>query len=166
MTRGLKIALFITLGLVFLGSGLFRDFVFMNVNEQIRVVYYHSPDSVLAPSMKFLEQYSYSTLYYAKWGLTFLFTFLFMGLTLGFVRLLFKEKRFIRLTLWAYAFLFVAAGLFFLGGFLAGHSENGYTVARFLMGMAQGPIVLMVLIPAFKLLGSFEGYAGKYRGKD
>jgi hypothetical protein len=136
---------------LFLGSGFFRDFVFLNVNEQLRVAYYHPPETFLSPSMAFLKTFSYTSLYYLKWVLTFAFAGLFMALTLLVVKILFADKTHFRWTLLTYGLLVILAGLFFLGGYLFGRSENGYLIARFLLGIAQSPIVLMVLVPAFKL---------------
>jgi VIT1/CCC1 family predicted Fe2+/Mn2+ transporter len=146
-----KILLLVLLGLVFLASGFFRDFVFLNVNEQTRVTYYHTHDSTVNPVFSCLSAWSYNRLYFLKWVLTFLFSFLFMALTMVFMRLVFIGKKYLRLVALSYAALILLAGLFFLTGWLAGHSEKSYIIARFLMGIAQGPIVLMVLLPAFKL---------------
>jgi hypothetical protein len=147
-----KILLLVLLGLVFLASGFFRDFVFLNVNEQTRVTYYHACDSSLNPAFRSISSWSYNRLYFLKWALTFLFSFLFMGLTMAFIRIVFTETRYLRLVALSYAVLIILAGLFFFGGWLAGHSEDSYRIARFLMGMAQGPIVLMILLPAFRLM--------------
>jgi hypothetical protein len=152
MKKSTRISLAILLAAIFLACGFLRDYVFLNVNEQTRVAYYHSTDSSLSPSLHFLTRFSYMQLYYAKWMFTFFFSFLFMVLTLAFVKLFFREKKFLRWTVFAYGGLILLAGLFFLGGYLADNSEKGYLIARFLMGMAQGPVVLMVLIPSFKLM--------------
>jgi hypothetical protein len=149
--KGIKLVFLILLAGLFLSLGFLRDFVFLNVNEQSRIAYYHSPDSFLSPSMAFLTAWSYPQLYYLKWVLTFFFAGLFMVLTLAFVRLLFPARKYLRWTILAYGILLLLAGLFFIGGYLAGQSENGYRIARFLLGMAQSPIVLMVLLPAFRL---------------
>ncbi len=147
-----KLIRILLLGFVFLSLGFIRDFLFLNVNEQTRIAYYHSSDSQLAPSLHFLTAYSYSKLYYLKWALTFVFSVIYMGLSVGIVKVLFAGKKYLRWTVFAYTFLIILAGIFWYGGYLAGHSENGYLISRFLMGMAQGPVVLMVLVPAFKLM--------------
>jgi hypothetical protein len=151
-----KAVLLVLLIAVFLTCGFFRDYVFLNVNEEMRVTYYHSTDSTLAPGMKFLESYSYSQMYYIKWALTFLFSFLFMLLTMAFVRLFFPERKYLVWTLFTYLALVAFAALFWFGGFLANDSEKGYIFSRFLMGMAQSPVVLMVLIPSFRLLKAYS----------
>jgi hypothetical protein len=155
MRRKKKFLLLLLL-ILFIASGLFRDFVFVNVDEQTRIAYYHDTDSHLAASMKFLESFSYMTLYYFKWVLTLLFSFLFLTLSLGVIGLFFTKRVYVYWTIYAYAALFVLAGLFWGGGYLIHQWEKGYIIARFLMGMAQGPIVLMVLLPAFRLAGTLQ----------
>lgn len=138
--------------LLFVACGFFRDFVFLNVDEQSRIAYYHDTDSHLAHSMKFLERFSYETLYYMKWALTLFFSLLFMGLSLLVIRLFHTRADYLRWTLLAYSSLFVLAALFFGGGYLIHQWEKGYVFARFLMGLAQGPVPLMVLLTGFRLL--------------
>jgi hypothetical protein len=151
-----KYALLLLLVILFIASGFYRDFVFLNINAQMRATYYLHKDSELAPSMKFLETYSYMHLYYAKWVLTFLFSLLFMLYTIGIIRLYFPEKKYIRWAVIIYSLLFGIAALFWTGGYLANHSEKGYLVARFLMDMTQSPIMLIVLVPALHLLKKGE----------
>jgi hypothetical protein len=145
-------AFLLILVVLFIASGFFRDYVFHNVNAQMRASYYGQKDTELDPGMKFLESVPYMRLYYAKWVLTLLFSLIFMGYTLALVRLHFSERRYIRWIILSYTLLFVIATLFWFGGFLANHSEKGYLIARFLMDMTQSPIMLIVLIPALKLL--------------
>jgi len=142
--------------LLYVATGFFREFVFVNVNEQIRVTYYKVGDSQLAPSMRFLEGTDYGTLYYSKWILTLVFTLIFAGLAALIVKLLFAEKKFVRLTLLVYAGVFALGILFFGLGLLLGQQEKLYTIARFLAGLVETPAMLIVLIPAFYLARSGE----------
>jgi hypothetical protein len=151
-----KTVLLILLILLFLACGFFRDYVFLNVNEAMRLSYYHVSDSTVSPGMKFMESYTYPQMYYIKWALTFFFSLLFMLLTMAFVRLFYTERKYIIWTLYAYLSLVLIAALFWAGGYLANHSDKGYIISRFLMGMAQSPVVLMVLIPSFRLLKAFS----------
>jgi hypothetical protein len=136
---------------LFLTCGFLRDFVFLAVNEQTRIAYYHSPDSFLPHSMKFLEPLSYSALYYLKWLLTLVFAMLFMGLTIAFVYLFFPNRTYLSWTLYVYGGVMALAGVFWLGGYLVHSSEKGYIISRFLMGLEEGPVMLMLLIPGFRL---------------
>jgi ABC-type Na+ efflux pump permease subunit len=54
-----------------------------------------------------------------------------------------------------YAVVMLLSGLFMiLGAAFEGLSDRMYEFARYLMGMVQSPIILMIMIPAFKLSGS------------
>ncbi len=147
--RNTVIALLVVL---FVATGFFREFLFVNVNEQRRVAYYHATDSQLAPSMQWLTAFSDTTLYYAKWPLTLLFTAIFAGLTALIVRTAFGDKRLVRITWLAYGAVFAVAFLIYAAGWLAGKSESTYEIARFFVGIAETPALLVVLFATFLAL--------------
>ena len=61
-------------------------------------------------------------------------------------------KKYIRITFAVYIAIILISALFIGFGLLfKNSSETMYEFARYLMGMAQSPIILMVLIPALKL---------------
>jgi hypothetical protein len=134
--------------------GFFREFLFVNINEQMRVSYYHAQDSVLAPSMQFLEGFSYSNLYYAKFPLTLVFAAIFCLLSCLVIYLMFRERRLVKFTVAAFAFVFILGWLFFLLGYFSGNGVFGYTIARFLAGMTESPALLVVLMAAFRLIAT------------
>lgn len=142
------LALIISLLLFF---GYYRDFVFKNINGLLKAWDYNITYS-LPPSLQFFENYDYDTLSNIKWLLTLLFSIIYLLIALKTIRLLFENKKYTRITLIAYiavtmvSALCIAAGLIFKNT-----SETMYEFARYLMGMAQSPIILMILIPAFKL---------------
>ena len=74
---------------LFICTGFFREFVFVNWNEQMRVSYYHSPDPHVAPSMQWLGAFSYEALYWMKWPLTLFFSVLFAAFAWLIIRLMF-----------------------------------------------------------------------------
>lgn len=56
------------------------------------------------------------------------------------------------ITILTYVGIIILSAVFTTIGYLfEGTSEKMYEFARYLMGMAQSPIVLMILIPTFKL---------------
>ncbi|MGL4598181.1 MAG: hypothetical protein ACRCYO_11650 [Bacteroidia bacterium] len=138
--------------LLYVVLGFFREFLFVNINEQMRVAYYHSKDSALASSMRFLEQYDYSTLYYSKFPLTLLFAILCCGLSCWVIYLLFRERSLVRFTIIAFVLVFVLGWLFFLLGYFSGNGAFGYTIARFLAGMTESPALLVVLMASYRLI--------------
>jgi hypothetical protein len=149
--KGFRTITALFLVILFLVFGFVRDFVFINLNEQASVTYYHSIESHVSASLHFLSAYTYPQLFALKWILTIAFALLFMGLTIAIVRLFYKEKIFLYLTMIAYGVLFLLAAIFFILGQIIPLQLNGYLISRFLMGIAEGPVVLMVLLPAFKL---------------
>ena len=135
--------------LVFFATGFWREFVFLNVNEQMRVAYYDSPDTHLAPSMEWLTSFSYEQLYWLKWPLTMGFTALFGVYSITIVRLIFHERSYQTLTLWAYIVVFAGSFLFFGIGWFLNSYEFAYTIARFLAGLIETPAMLAILVAAF-----------------
>lgn len=148
MNRRLLLVLLIVLAI---GLGFFREFVFININEQMRVTYYHASDSHVAGMFRFLEGYSYATLYYLKWPLTLFFAALFAGITSLIIRYWFPGKNYTRVVFFTFGAIFLLAFLLFMLGWLTGADYFFYTLARFLVGLAESPALLAVLIPAFYL---------------
>lgn len=136
---------------LFICTGFFREFVFLNWNEQMRVTYYHSPDPHVAPSMQWLGSFSYATLYWIKWPLTLLFSVVFGLYTLLAVHLSFANRQYTRITLLTYAALFVASFLFFAFGWMFGARDACYEIARFLAGLIETPAILIVLMASFMI---------------
>jgi len=145
---------FIVTGIVilFILTGFFREFVFLNINEQMRVTYYHSPDPHVAPSMQWLSAFDYATLYYLKWPLTLAFAAVFATYAALTVRLMFRDKLYVRVTWLAYAGVFTLSFVFFGIGLLSGSREATYDIARFLAGIIETPAMLVVLVSSFLIM--------------
>lgn len=151
MNRNRKL-LIAVLAILFILTGFFREFVFLNVNEQMRVTYYNSPDPHVAPSMQWLGAFSYTTLYYMKWILTLGFTVIFALFAAFIVQTIFRDKRLVRISLVAYFVVFFTSFLFFLSGALSGNPETTYAIARFLAGIIESPAMLIILVGAFTII--------------
>lgn len=134
---------------LFICTGFFREFVFVNWNEQIRVTYYHSPDPHVAPVMQWLSSFSYEALYWLKWPLTLFFSALFAVYAFIIVQLLFGDKNYSRIVLLSYAAVFTASLLFYAAGRLLNLGEATYEVARFLAGIIETPAMLIILTASF-----------------
>lgn len=153
MNPGLKKKLLvISLVAFYIATGFFREFIFLNINEQCRVTFYHSTDSHVSDSMQWLSGLSYSTLYYAKWPLTLFFTIIFAFLASTIIKIAFGEKSFVRITWITYACTFVTGLLFYLAGSLTGNSQTTYDIARFLAGLTETPGLLVILSASFLAL--------------
>ena len=109
-------------------------------------------DYSLAPSLRFLENYEYNTLVNIKWGLTLLFSLLYLIITILSIKVLFDKKKYLLITIGIYAVIIFVSTLFITAGYMfSGISEKMYEFARYLMGMLQSPIILMIMIPLLKL---------------
>ena len=138
--------------ILLVGLGFFRDFLFVNINYYLQELYYkNGGDYNLPPSLKFINHFSYIQLYYGKWILTGLFSSAYFIISLKCIQILFKEKKYLQWTLFAYLFVGFTASLFYLYGLLFNDIAIGYRFSRIMMGLVQSPFVLMILIPAFQL---------------
>lgn len=110
--------------------GFIRDYVFVTINEKTGQGASGSGD-----------------LFYWKWILTFVFTLLYLLLTCFFLHLLFREKKYVWLGVYVYTALlavsFIAGG----AGLAFSSFEKTYPFIRTVLGIAQSPIVMMILIP-------------------
>jgi hypothetical protein len=118
----------------------------------MRVTYYNAPETFVAPSMQWLESISYTSLYYLKWILTAVFVLIFAGMAAMIVKLIFQDKKLIRISVLTYLLIFSASFLFYLIGALSGNTETTYAIARFLAGLAESPALLIILVGAFTII--------------
>lgn len=137
--------------IILIALSFFRESVFVNINTHMWHLFYHNDKTYLAPYLSFLQQLSYSQFYWFKWALTVFFSLLFLFLSCIIIQLVFKEKKFIRWTIYSFAAIMAVSALAFVIGKLLNRSEDGYIISHFFMGMIQSPFVLIFLIPAFKL---------------
>lgn len=139
------------LALMLVFSGYLRDSIFKSMNALLRA-WDLDQDYYLPKLLSFLQDYEYNTIVNLKWILTILFSILYLIFSLLAVKLFYNDWKYYKITILTYLGILILSGLFILSGFIfEGSSEKMYEFARFLMGMAQSPIVLMILIPAFKL---------------
>jgi hypothetical protein len=109
-------------------------------------------DYYLPSPLSFLENYEYDTLVNIKWLLTLIFSLIYFVIGIFSLRLVFGDNRYLGLLITAYLSVIVLSVMFIGTGMLfSGVSAKMYQFARYLMGMAQSPIILMILIPALKL---------------
>jgi hypothetical protein len=139
--------------LIYVIIGFFREFLFLNVNEQLRVMTSRYKESYVDPSMQWISGLSYSTLYISKWLFTFVFTALFAFIASRTIKIAFEDKGLIKLTWIAYAVVFCLGMLFYLIGSLIGNPEATYDLARFLAGLTETPVLLVILSASFLAMG-------------
>lgn len=129
--------------------GFFREFVFVHINEYLFALWYDEPSRALEV-IPFLANFDYYTLYYSKFFLTVLFAGLFFMMSLITLQLIY-HKNYWKLLGIIYLVLLLTAGTAMALGYLSDGIRETYPFARLMMGVAQSPLILMVLIPGIWL---------------
>lgn len=148
--------------LIFIGflaltaTGFFREYLFLNINEQIRVTYYQVTDTHVDPPLQVLAQFSYVELYYGKWLLTLIFALIMAALTALIIKWWFGARELVRIGLLVYGTVFALSFIFFLIHTLFPKLEGSYAISRFLVGMTETPLLSVLLIAAFTLVNKQE----------
>jgi hypothetical protein len=140
--------------LAFGGMGYFREFFFVHLNNIMYMKYYSSTSALAVPAiMRVFEGFSYSTLYYSKYPYTLVWTFLFFICSYFALKKLTANQLAIKLLMVAYALLLVVAGLSMVYGYFANRTlqNDEYTLSRWLLGIAQSPIICLILLASEKL---------------
>lgn len=149
-----KLAWWLLLILIFIFLGYFREFLFVHLNVILYEKYYQMTTEAPFPSsLNFLRNYSYESLYYSKYFLTGLFVLLFLAANYFALLKLTEKKYLIKILSYTYAIML------FLGLCSMAYShfiqvqvqEESYTLSRWLMGIAQSPIICLILIASEKL---------------
>lgn len=155
MKQAAKYLLFISL---FAALGFSREFLFVNINNQLYKLYYGHSALPVPQSLSCITSISYSKLYYLKFGLTILFYIAYMATTLLALRLVCNDKKITRLAVYIYVLLLILAGLSMLYNYLAHNRLDGdeYTFSRWLLGIAQSPLIAFFMIAASALYKKFQ----------
>jgi hypothetical protein len=137
--------------LVLLFVGYLRDFVFKKLNALLQA-WDHDMDYDMPGFMKFLTSYEYDTVLNIKWLLTFIFWAVYLVIAIVTVKLFFSGRQFLKITIATFVGILLISGTFMLIGVIfSSASDKMYEFARYLMGLAQSPVILMILIPLFKM---------------
>lgn len=136
----------------FILLGLYREHLFVNINYQIAKIFYNNSfDYSLPADMKFLESFSSNTLYWGKFPLTLLFSLLYFVPSYYIIRRYYNKTTYNRITVYAYASVFALSLAVFGFGYFTRFYYDCYLLSRFLMGIVQSPLLLMILFSAFKI---------------
>lgn len=144
------IAFYLLIILLLLAVGYYRDFVFKSINALLQA-WDSEVDYYITPSLSFIENYEYETIVRLKWLLTMIFSLAYLGISLLAVKFIFDRRSFMKITVFVYMAITALSGCLILIGMIIGSQEKMYEFARYFMGMAQSPLVLMILFPVFKL---------------
>lgn len=144
--------------LLFAFAGYFRERFFEHMNIILASVYrgtdeYANLHTTIPVLMKPFSYWSYSALYYSKYLFTFLWTVLFFLLSFFTIKYTSATKIINKYLAGAYLILMIIAGLSMgIGYLINGTLKNDeYTLSRWLLGIAQSPIICLILLAAENL---------------
>jgi hypothetical protein len=156
-SRGGNILFFGIVIVVIIVLGFIREFVFINLNNQLAVAYYREFQNThyaypLPVSLGFLSSLSYSALSNLRWVFSAAFALLYFIITIIAIGRVYPGTRHrVKIIAAAFGLLIALAGIFYLYGMASGNWERAYPLSLTFSHLAQSPVVLMVLVPAFKL---------------
>jgi hypothetical protein len=134
--------------------GYFREFFFVHLNIILYENYYHTASSVPVPAiMRVFSRFSYDTLYYSKYVYTFLFTVIFFTANYWALKKLTHNPYFLRLLFYSYGVMLLLATASMIYGYFVNErlQSDEYTLSRWLLGVAQSPIICLILLASEKL---------------
>ena len=121
---------------------------YVNIHQEIPVL--------MAPFMK----WSYPSLYYSKYPFTLIWTLVFFLLSHFALKKLTDQPKFLDWLRYTYlAMLCLAFFSMLFGYLLQGTLKNDeYTFSRWLLGIAQSPIICLILLASSKLYPNTQSY--------
>lgn len=134
--------------------GYCREFFFVHMNNIMYRKYYNMTTALEVPAvMHVFERFSYNTLYYSKYVYTVLWTLLFFGLSYIALKKLTAAPLMLRLLLYSYCLILLMAGISMAYGLLVNNrlQNDEYTLSRWLLGIAQSPLICLILLASEKL---------------
>ena len=149
-----KYFIFIFFGLIFIFIGSYREYFFMMINNIMTVKYYGKPTSWPIPdSLMFIYNLDYKTIYYLKYPLTVLSFFLFYGLSYLCLKSLTNNKNLLKWLTYSYLVLLLLSTISMLWAYFVKVrlQDDEYTFSRWLMGIAQSPLLLLFFLASSKL---------------
>jgi len=143
---------------VFAFLGFSREFVFVNINNQLYKTYYKNNDIFISKSLTFLSNYNYETLYYAKYPLTVLYVVMYFTVSFYSVKIICDNKKITRWIVYIYSLLFTLSSFTMLYNYIINNQLSGeeYTFSRWLMGIAESPLVAFFTIATSTLYTKFN----------
>jgi len=149
----MKIKKIIFFLLIFGSLGYFREFFFVNLNNIMFQKYYNHTDLPIPSVMSFFNSFSYQTLYYSKYFLSLFWISLFFFANYMALKHLTEKKILLKFLAYSYLILLSLAAIAMIYGyFINGHlQDDEYTLSRWLLGIAQSPIICLILIASEKL---------------
>jgi hypothetical protein len=155
LKTSLKYIVFIV---IFAILGFSREFLFVNINNQLFKLYYHNEDIHIPSSLNFITHFDYSTLYYLKYPLTASYFTAYFFTTYLAIKYICFDKKISKWVIYIFALLLVLSSSSMAYNYFINNQLNGdeYTFSRWLMGIAQSPLVAFFIIASSKLYNKFQ----------
>ncbi len=155
MRTSFKYILFIS---IFAALGFSREFVFVNLNNRLYSLFYKHNDYILPNSLSFFNQFDYDTLYYIKYPLTVLYFLAYFFTSYFTIKQLNSHKKIAQSAIYIYLILLALASISMLYNYFVNEKFDGdeYTFSRWLMGIAQSPLVAFFMLASSKLYNKFQ----------
>ena len=155
MKINLKYLVFIA---IFAVLGFSREFLFVNINNQLFTLYYKNVGYTLPNSLGLFNDLDYATLYYLKYPLTVLYFLAYFLTSFFAIKLICLHKKNALWVVYIYALLLVLSGISMTYNYLINNQfgGDGYAFSRWLMGIAQSPLVTFFIIASSKLYTKFQ----------
>jgi hypothetical protein len=149
-----KYVRFAFFALLFVSLGLFRESFFRHYNNIAYIKYNNVATGLdIPPGLMFIYNLSYKTIYYLKYPLTLLFFAVFYGLSYWCIRVLTHQKNILKWLTYSYLLLLLLSSVSMLWAYFikVNLQDDEYTFSRWLMGIAQSPLVALFFLAASKL---------------
>ncbi len=155
MRLWLKYLLFL---IIFAFLGFSREFLFVNINNQLYKLYYGHSNLPVPEILNFITRFDFDTLYYLKFPLTIAYFLAYLLTGFYAVRILTGNKKYGIWVIYIYALLLILASITMAYNYFINHDLGGdeYTFSRWLMGIAQSPLVAFFIIAAGALYNKFQ----------
>ncbi|MBA3679600.1 MAG: hypothetical protein H0W73_00200 [Bacteroidetes bacterium] len=133
--------------------GYFREFFFVNLNNIMFQKYYNHTDLPIPSVMLVFNSFSYKTLYFSKYIYTAIWIAVFFFANYLAIKNLCEQKILLKFLIYSYLILLSLGAIAMLYGYFINGKlqDDEYTLSRWLLGIAQSPIICLILIASEKL---------------
>jgi hypothetical protein len=115
--------------------------------------YYNHTDLPIPSVMLVFDSFSYKTLYFSKYVYTAVWVAVFFVANYIAIKKLSEQKILLKFLIYSYLILLSLAAIAMLYGYFINErlQDDEYTISRWLLGIAQSPIICLILIASEKL---------------
>lgn len=140
-------------GLLFIGLGLFREYFFIHINNIMTLKYYGTTSLPVPGHFSWYAGLAYETMYYLKYIFTGIFFLIFYLLAYFCLRSLTENKILLKWLSLTYAVLLILCIISMAWAYFVRMKlqDDEYTFSRWLMGIAQSPLIALFFIASSRL---------------